>query len=130
MRAAAHTAVAVLRPVHLVKEDASVGDVEQFEQIVTANRIGSFDLASHAAVPVARNDEAAGEPEAVILTASGAAFEGKNGDRRFGSQPFQHVTGQQIPNSYSWIQEKARFSGTVQPCGAREPVEARRCLGA
>jgi NAD(P)-dependent dehydrogenase (short-subunit alcohol dehydrogenase family) len=65
-------------PVRVVERDGSAGSLEQFEEIVRVNLVGTFNVLRLAAANMAVGDgDGADERGVCVLTASVAAFEGQ-----------------------------------------------------
>jgi NAD(P)-dependent dehydrogenase (short-subunit alcohol dehydrogenase family) len=72
-------------PVRVVEKNGDPGSLELFQDVVTTNLAGSFNVLRLAAARMARNDPLDGDRGVIILTASVAAFEGQIGQIPYAS---------------------------------------------
>jgi len=71
--------------VRLVNRDGSPGDLELYQQLITINLVGTFNVLRLAAARMAGNEPADGERGVCVLTASVAAWEGQIGQIPYAS---------------------------------------------
>ena len=71
--------------VRLVNRDGSPGDLELYQQLITINLVGTFNVLRLAAARMAKNEVLDGERGVCILTASVAAWEGQIGQIPYAS---------------------------------------------
>lgn len=71
--------------IRLVNRDGTPGDLEQYQQLVTINLVGTFNALRLAAARMARNEVVDGERGVCVLTASVAAWEGQVGQIPYAS---------------------------------------------
>lgn len=71
--------------VRLVNRDGSAGDLELYQQLISINLVGTFNVLRLAAARMARNEVVDGERGVCVLTASVAAWEGQVGQIPYAS---------------------------------------------
>lgn len=71
--------------VRLVNRDGTPGDLELYQQLITINLVGTFNVLRLAAARMARNEVLDGERGVCVLTASVAAWEGQIGQIPYAS---------------------------------------------
>ncbi|OMC33122.1 3-hydroxy-2-methylbutyryl-CoA dehydrogenase [Mycolicibacterium fortuitum] len=71
--------------VRLVNRDGSPGDLDLYNEVVTINLIGTFNVLRLAAAAMSTNDEVDGDRGVCVLTASVAAYEGQIGQIPYAS---------------------------------------------
>lgn len=67
------------RHVRVLDKEGRAGSLEDFEDVIRLNLIGSYNALRLGAERIARTDEVDGERGAIVMTASVAAFEGQIG---------------------------------------------------
>lgn len=71
--------------VRLVDRDGAAGDLEQYQQLININLVGTFNVLRLAAARMAANEPVDGERGVCVLTASVAAWEGQIGQIPYAS---------------------------------------------
>ncbi len=120
--------------VRVVDKDGAPGSLESYTEIVTVNRIGSFNVLRLAAAEMARNEPLDGDRGVVIMTASIAAFEGQIGQLPYASSK-AGIVGMTIVAARDLATKHIRVC-TIAPGTfdtqllAKLPAEMRASLGA
>ncbi|WP_024795605.1 SDR family NAD(P)-dependent oxidoreductase [Tomitella biformata] len=71
--------------VRIVEKDGTPGSLELYQEVVSTNLVGTFNVLRLAAARMVKNDTVDGERGVVIMTASVAAFEGQIGQAAYSS---------------------------------------------
>lgn len=109
--------------VRLVDRDGNPGSLEDYENVVRINLIGSFNVLRLAAARMAKNEDLDGERGVCILTGSVAAYEGQIGQIPYASAK-AGIVGMTLVGARDLASKHIRVS-TIAPGLFDTPILAR-----
>ncbi|CAN5257174.1 SDR family NAD(P)-dependent oxidoreductase [soil metagenome] len=83
LRAVVHCAGRGGDRLRILGRDGTPSPIDSFEQVLSINLVGTYNVLRLAAARIATNDEVDGERGAIVLTASVAAFDGQIGQTSY-----------------------------------------------
>jgi NAD(P)-dependent dehydrogenase (short-subunit alcohol dehydrogenase family) len=110
-------------PIRVVDKSGVPGSLEQYEQIVRVNLVGTFNVLRLAAAEMAKSEELDGERGAIVLTSSVAAYEGQIGQIPYASAK-AGIVGMTIVAARDLASRKIRVC-TIAPGTFDTPILAR-----
>lgn len=110
-------------PMRIIDKTGEPGSLEQYEEVVRVNLIGSFNVLRLAAARMARAEPVGEERGVVVLTASVAAFEGQVGQVPYASAK-AGIVGMTLVAARDLAQHRIRVC-TIAPGTFDTPILAR-----